>query len=155
MVARKATRKRSTRKRGAPRLGPAERLLLRQQFVAAIPGATVVGARGVLETGVGAADRLMGATPGWLVNLAGQIKLLFEMLTDWWRGSFAIPGASLAAIIGALAYFLDPLDLIPDELPILGLLDDATVVTACIRLIQADLRRYAAWRRVDVRSYGL
>ena len=155
MVARKTTRKRSPRKRHVPKLGPAERLLLRQQFVAAVPGMAGVGPRGLFETGVATADRLVGATPGWIVNLGGQVKLLVEMLSDWWRGSFAMPGTSIAAIVGALIYFLDPFDLVPDELPILGLLDDATVITGCIKLIQADLRRYAIWRRVDVRSYGL
>jgi uncharacterized membrane protein YkvA (DUF1232 family) len=35
---------------------------------------------------------------------------------------------ALLSILAALSYFVDPFDLIPDEIPFLGYIDDATVV---------------------------
>ena len=44
---------------------------------------------------------------------------------------------------------LNPLDLIPDALPVLGLLDDAAVVSACLALVEQDLYAYRQWRDGD------
>ena len=43
--------------------------------------------------------------------------------------------AQIVAIIGALGYFISPVDLVPDVLPG-GLLDDAGVLTALIATLQ-------------------
>ena len=40
-----------------------------------------------------------------------------------------------AALIGALAYFVLPFDLVPDMLPLLGFTDDAAVLAAAIKLV--------------------
>jgi len=45
------------------------------------------------------------------------------------------PRAVQAALIGALAYFVLPFDLIPDMLPVLGFTDDAAVLATAIKLV--------------------
>ena len=40
-----------------------------------------------------------------------------------------------AALIGALAYFVLPFDVVPDVLPVLGFTDDAAVLAAALRLV--------------------
>ena len=40
-----------------------------------------------------------------------------------------------AALIGALAYFVLPADVIPDILPVIGYTDDAAMLAAAIRLV--------------------
>ncbi len=57
-----------------------------------------------------------------------------------------IPEATLFAILGALAYFLSPIDAIPDFIPIVGLIDDAAVVAICLKLAQRDIDEYIEWR---------
>jgi len=42
-------------------------------------------------------------------------------------------------LIGALAYFILPLDAVPDLLPILGFGDDALALAAAIRLVAAHI----------------
>jgi uncharacterized membrane protein YkvA (DUF1232 family) len=59
-----------------------------------------------------------------------------------------------AALIGALAYFMVPFDIVPDVLPILGFTDDAAVLAAAIRLVAGQItpaHRTAA-RRVLARA---
>jgi uncharacterized membrane protein YkvA (DUF1232 family) len=45
-----------------------------------------------------------------------------------------------AVLIGALAYFVLPTDLIPDYIPVIGYADDAAVLAAAIRVVRAHIR---------------
>jgi uncharacterized membrane protein YkvA (DUF1232 family) len=56
------------------------------------------------------------------------------------------------ALIGALAYFVLPFDIVPDVMPMLGFTDDAAVLATAIRLIAGHLgpqHREAARRALD------
>jgi uncharacterized membrane protein YkvA (DUF1232 family) len=44
------------------------------------------------------------------------------------------------ALIGALAYFVLPFDVIPDMLPVLGFTDDAAVLATALRLVATHIR---------------
>lgn len=84
---------------------------------------------------------------GNLNRFSTDIRLMFAMLKDYWQGNYrAIPWKSVAAVAGALLYVLNPLDLIPDIILGFGLIDDAGVVAACLKLVESDLLRYAAWK---------
>ena len=45
-----------------------------------------------------------------------------------------------AALVGALAYFVLPFDVIPDMLPLLGFADDAAVLATALRLVASHLK---------------
>ncbi|MEC7815726.1 MAG: YkvA family protein [Pseudomonadota bacterium] len=84
---------------------------------------------------------------GKLNRFTTDIKLMFSLIRDYWRGEYrAIPWKSIAAIAGALLYVMNPLDLIPDLIFGFGLLDDAGVIALCLKLVESDLHRYAAWK---------
>ncbi len=90
-------------------------------------------------------DKVKGS--GKLNRFREDIKLMFAMIRDYWNGSYRdVPWKSIAAIAGALLYVLNPLDVIPDLLIGIGFLDDAGVVALCLKLVESDLHRYAAWR---------
>ena len=57
-----------------------------------------------------------------------------------------IPIGTIIAIVSALIYFVSPVDLIPDVIPVAGHLDDAAVVGACLALVKSDLDDYKKWR---------
>ncbi|HTH33887.1 MAG TPA: YkvA family protein [Xanthobacteraceae bacterium] len=44
-----------------------------------------------------------------------------------------------AALLGAIAYFVLPLDFIPDYIPVIGYTDDAAVLAATIKLVTAHI----------------
>ena len=44
-----------------------------------------------------------------------------------------------AALIGALAYFVLPMDAVPDVLPVIGFGDDAAVLAAAIKLVTSHI----------------
>lgn len=43
------------------------------------------------------------------------------------------------ALLGAIAYFVLPLDFMPDVLPVLGFTDDAAVLATAIRLVSSHI----------------
>jgi len=45
-----------------------------------------------------------------------------------------------ATLIGAIAYFVLPIDAIPDVLPVLGFTDDAAVLATAIKLVASSIR---------------
>jgi len=45
-----------------------------------------------------------------------------------------------AALIGALAYFVLPFDIIPDMMPLLGFTDDAAVLATALRMVATHIR---------------
>ena len=57
-----------------------------------------------------------------------------------------IPLGTIISIIGSLIYFLSPIDIIPDSIPGIGHIDDATVILACLKWVEDDIREYIAWR---------
>jgi len=84
---------------------------------------------------------------GKLKRFSAEVRLMFSMLSDYWQGNYReVPWKSIAAIAGALIYVLNPLDAIPDLILGFGFIDDAGVVALCLKLVESDLLRYAAWK---------
>ena len=52
----------------------------------------------------------------------------------------------IGAAVFTLLYVFNPLDLMPDVIPLVGQIDDAAIVAGCLMLIEHDLRSYRAWR---------
>lgn len=46
-------------------------------------------------------------------------------------------------MVAALTYFADPEDLVPDNVPVLGFLDDAIMIELVQRLLQPEIEAYA------------
>jgi len=84
---------------------------------------------------------------GQLRKFIYEIKLLFELLSDFKSGKYReVPWHTIAAIVAALLYVLNPLDVIPDFIPVVGQIDDAFVLGLCLTLIEKDLNKYKVWR---------
>ena len=84
---------------------------------------------------------------GKLKRFSADIKLMFSMIRDYWNGSYRdVPWKSIAAMAGALLYVMNPLDFIPDLILGIGFVDDVGVVALCLKLVESDLHKYAAWK---------
>ena len=81
----------------------------------------------------------------WFVRLGGWSKAVRADLSALWRAARdpRVPWPAKAVAFAVLAYALSPIDLIPDFIPVLGLLDDVIVVPLgiwlAIRLIPRPL----------------
>ena len=73
---------------------------------------------------------------------------LISMLHDYYHGEYKkVPAVVMAGTAAIIAYLVSPLDLIPDNIPLLGFVDDALIINLVMQLcIDKELERYRAWR---------
>ncbi len=83
--------------------------------------------------------------PGSLEGLWQDIRLLYSLITDSVRGRYKVPYRTIGAVAFTLLYLVNPFDLIPDIIPFVGYIDDAFVVSLCIKFIGTDLEKYRKW----------
>ena len=74
--------------------------------------------------------------------LLAMIRLLRAYSTGAYRD---IPSPSLIRILGAVIYFISPIDVIPDGILVLGIVDDAFVVGLALKDVKDDLDTFMEW----------
>jgi uncharacterized membrane protein YkvA (DUF1232 family) len=79
----------------------------------------------------------------------GHLRALFRMLRAWVKGSYRPGIATIVSAVAVVLYLLSPIDLIPDFLPGIGLLDDASFFLWVLAKIQGELTRFTDWERED------
>lgn len=80
----------------------------------------------------------------------GMLRTLIRMVKAYLKGEYkVIPWKTLLLMVGALIYFVSPLDLIPDFIPITGFIDDISLVVWIFTRIQNDIRDFEAWERTQ------
>jgi len=72
-----------------------------------------------------------------LEELLEQAVLLYILLTD-----ADVPKWVKAIVIAALLYLIDPVDAVPDVIPVAGLLDDLAVIAAAIKAVTDHIRQH-------------
>jgi uncharacterized membrane protein YkvA (DUF1232 family) len=72
---------------------------------------------------------------------AAKIPFAEDLLTVYYCAfDRTTPAYVRIALFAALAYFIDPFDLVPDVLPIVGLSDDAAVLATAIKLTWSNIK---------------
>ena len=84
-------------------------------------------------------EALDGDVPEFVRERILKLEQLIAMLEDsGWR----LVGRDRARILDALAYFVDPEDLIPDRVPGIGYLDDAIMVELVCQELRHEIDAY-------------
>ncbi|MBI5402270.1 MAG: DUF1232 domain-containing protein [Ignavibacteriae bacterium] len=87
-------------------------------------------------------------------KLIKQLTLSFMMLKDYKEKHYTnIPWRTIALIVAAILYFINPFDIIPDLLPFLGFTDDAVAFAAIFKSAQTDLMDYCNWKGLNTEEY--
>ena len=74
-----------------------------------------------------------------------SLQILRRMVRAWLVGKYSPPKLAILGGIAALVYFVDPFDLIPDTVPVLGYLDDTAVITAVVRMNLTAISEFRNW----------
>jgi len=82
--------------------------------------------------------------PKFVVTAIESIQDLVEVIED---ESYAAPKSVKNKVLAALAYFADPDDMIPDEIPVLGFLDDAIMIKFVEREFKHELAAFRKFRK--------
>jgi uncharacterized membrane protein YkvA (DUF1232 family) len=83
------------------------------------------------------------------VTTAKENLSVFSRLTSAYvSGKYrAVPWKTVMTILAAIIYFLNPLDLIPDFVPIMGLTDDFGVLLWVYNSIHVEINKFLAWEK--------
>ena len=101
---------------------------------------------GVLESIGRQLDESLATNKTGLKAYIDDLKLAYEMLRD---PDFTIDRTTRMVLIIALLYIVSPIDLIPDGIPFIGLLDDLLVAGYAIKRTSFELERYRVFKRAS------
>lgn len=74
------------------------------------------------------------------------LQAMIRLIRAYAAGTYRdIPVGSLMMILVAVIYFVSPVDLIPDAIPVAGFIDDALVVSLAIKQVKSDLDAFMDW----------
>jgi uncharacterized membrane protein YkvA (DUF1232 family) len=79
------------------------------------------------------------------------LQTMLRLIRAYHRGQYnQIPDNALLWIVAALNYLIDPFDLIPDATPVLGFVDDATVIEFVTDKTRQTLDDFMMWETAAV-----
>jgi uncharacterized membrane protein YkvA (DUF1232 family) len=89
---------------------------------------------------------------GLVGEFADDLGALLRLLRAWVRGQYrVVPWKTIVLALVAVIYFVDPFDLVPDFVPLVGYVDDAGVIGFVLRSIGKDLKVFQEWEGFERR----
>jgi uncharacterized membrane protein YkvA (DUF1232 family) len=102
--------------------------------------AAEIGESGVLDSANKMLAEVRGREmPDFVRERIDQLDLLVRMVHD---RAWNLSGEDRTRIVNAIAYVADPQDLIPDNIPGIGLLDDAVMIELVCQDLRHDIEAY-------------
>ena len=90
----------------------------------------------------------IGESSELFYKIQDSLIALARMLSAWVKGDYRnISTKSIIAVVAALIYFVNPLDLIPDFIPVIGQIDDIFVLGYLIKMLNKEIERFMAWEK--------
>ena len=110
----------------------------------------IVAARGrsaeeILDAALAKTREVRAAqAPAYVLERIEMLGTITEMVQD---KDWVLPGSVRPRVLTALAYFLDPVDLIPDHIPRFGFLDDAIMIELIAQEFRHEIEGYREFYR--------
>jgi uncharacterized membrane protein YkvA (DUF1232 family) len=84
--------------------------------------------------------------PADLKKIWDYFELLFFMLSDSYNRKYPVPKKTVFVGIFVLLYLINPIDIFPDFIPLMGFVDDVAALAFAASFIKDDLDKYRAWK---------
>ena len=86
-----------------------------------------------------------------LKQLFHTVEVFIRMVKNYLSGEYRdYPKRSLLLILFGLIYFMIPIDVIPDFIPLSGFIDDLTVLLWVYKSIRKDIDAFEEWEKKKV-----
>ncbi|MFT5164048.1 MAG: uncharacterized membrane protein YkvA (DUF1232 family), partial [Alteromonadaceae bacterium] len=117
----------------------------------ALAGAEKLEEAQILQKAKELSTEVQGTVPEFVSLRLKKLETLIAMIEDHeWK----IPDEERRDVLGALAYFSDPLDLVPDHIPVLGFLDDAIMIELVVDELGSDIEAFEEFCEYRAREGG-
>jgi len=93
--------------------------------------------------------------PQFIADRLQKLDSMIAMVND---EGFALPDEDRQRVLACLTYFANPQDIIPDNVPVLGFLDDAIMIELCVKELQHEVEAYedfVAYRKQEAAAHGV
>ncbi len=85
-----------------------------------------------------------GGASNPIAGVIDDLKTMFELLRAVARGDYRLRKETLILIAGAVLYFVIPIDVIPDFIPVAGFIDDAAVIAWVVKTCKTEIDLFRA-----------
>lgn len=93
-------------------------------------------------------DKSGGLSGASFVQFRTQLFVVSRLLKAYATGEYRqVPWKTIIRIIAVLLYFVNPIDIIPDLLPIIGLTDDIALTLWLFSSVKDDIEKFQAWEQ--------
>ncbi len=83
-----------------------------------------------------------------LKGLKRDLDTLVRLSRAWATGKYKdISWSSIVVVIGAVLYFVNPFDALPDFMPLIGFTDDLSVVGFALIRVRQELDKFHEWEK--------
>ena len=126
-----------------------ERKRARAMKLLSRPGAlalTASDAEAKADRQLAGAGRRQSWTVSKLNHAWSDVQVLARLIRAFVRGDYRdVSKATMGLIVGALVYFVSPIDAILDHLPLAGYLDDAAILAWVMSEVRAEVEAFRQW----------
>jgi uncharacterized membrane protein YkvA (DUF1232 family) len=79
-------------------------------------------------------------------EIFADLQIILRLVKAWLAGDYKDSSLkSIAILVGAILYFLNPFDAIPDAIPVIGYVDDVGVVAWVIKTLKDEIEKFRVW----------
>jgi len=83
-------------------------------------------------------------------KLNDSLRLFIRIINAYTSKEYTyIPWKTICLIVAGLIYFIYPVDLIPDFIPVSGLIDDVALIAWIYESIQDDIENFLEWEKTS------
>ena len=84
-------------------------------------------------------------------NVRDNFNVLARVIKAYASGRYRdVPWKTLLVIVAAAIYFVNPVDLIPDLIPVLGFTDDFGILVMVYRSVSQEIDKFLAWEQSQI-----
>lgn len=85
---------------------------------------------------------------GGISGVRAQLLTLMRLVRAYATGEYRdVSMKSLVSVLAVLIYFVSPIDLIPDFLPVIGVTDDVALVLWLFKSINEEITHFGEWEK--------